>query len=159
LANNLTEASEDESMTTSTLRSILIAGLLTFAPAAHAQSVLDITFWTCVGPGIPNVDPQEVVDDFLLMISTHPSKICQKECKSWIKGCETTVKDQGKCGSNFLKSTESLAKLICEGEGGTKNQCKAIKGDLALDKASWNLMIELEKAQCDVLEGICLSRC
>jgi hypothetical protein len=102
---------------------IAAAALLPFAPVAHSQTGYDYAYWTCVGPGEPGVDPQDVIDAFYDMISVYPASLCMKACKELGAGCLKVAKDQENCGTNFLKGTVKLAVVICEGEGGAKKPC------------------------------------
>jgi hypothetical protein len=129
------------------LASVLFAAfvLASQGQAQEGLSALEVAELTCIGPGPEIADPFEELRGL-------PRENCEKACKAAVKGCQAVVKAVDKCGVAFLKSAGKVALPICQGLGGTKSECKAVKSIVRSDIATWRAGGDVERDAC-VAEG------
>ena len=84
----------------------------------------------CIGPGVELDDPFEGLRGL-------PQKNCVKACNAGLKGCLAVAKAINKCGVVLLKGSGKVAAPICQGQGGTKAECKGIKSIVRSEIDAW----------------------
>jgi hypothetical protein len=140
------------------MRFILTLAFLVLASQGQAQQSLEllepfeVAAAVCVGPGVE-------VDDPWAAFREVPKKNCEKACKAVSKGCLAVVKAINKCGVKFLKAVGKGAAPICQGQGGTKAECKAVKSKIKLEIDRYLNSNSDAVIQC-VVDGLeCLDVC
>ena len=140
------------------MRFILILVFLVSASQAQAQQPpellepFEVAAAVCVGPGVEFDDPWAAFRGV-------PAKSCEKACNAVVKGCLKVVKAIDKCGVVFLKSVGKVAAPICQGSGGTKAECKAIKSNIKFEIDRWLNSNSGSAIQC-IVDGLdCFDVC